>query len=145
MKNPSKSWAEENTFIKAYEEIGQPQAPLRDQEAYPLLEIVHGPKQGVWFSVAHQRELTLGRAASNNIVLEDNSVSRSHAVFQASPSGFTVRDIGSRNGTFINGKKIQGEVPLKHLDAVKVGIYTLRFLEEPTDEPFAAELKEDFT
>jgi pSer/pThr/pTyr-binding forkhead associated (FHA) protein len=119
--------------------------PIRGPEAYPLLEIVHGPKQGAWFTVAYQKELTLGRAATNSIILEDNSVSRAHSVLQSNGSEYTVRDIGSRNGTFVNQKKIQGEVPLKHLDAIKIGIYTLRFLEEPTEEAFELETKEEHT
>lgn len=147
MKGPSKTGVEENTFIKAYEELEQAsKGPVRGPEAFPLLEIVQGPKQGAWFTVAYQKELTLGRAASNSIILEDNSVSRSHAVIQAAANNtYTVRDIGSRNGTFLNEKKIQGETPIKHLDTIKVGIYTLRFLEEATDEPFEIEVKEEFT
>jgi len=147
MTGPSKTGAEENTFIKAYEELEQAsKGPVRGPEAFPLLEIVQGPKQGAWFTVAYQKELTLGRAATNSIILEDNSVSRSHAVIQAAGNNtYTVRDIGSRNGTFLNEKKIQGEMPIKHLDTIKVGIYTLRFLEEATDEPFELEVKEEFT
>lgn len=128
--------AEENTFIKAYEDIEKSKTPIRGPEAFPLLEIVHGPKQGAWFTVAYQKEITLGRAATNSILLEDNSVSRSHAVLEATEGGFNVRDIGSRNGTFVNGKKIQGEVPLNHMDTIKLGIYTLRYLTEPTEEEF---------
>jgi pSer/pThr/pTyr-binding forkhead associated (FHA) protein/TolA-binding protein len=146
MKGPYKSGAEENTFIKAYDDIERSsKGPVRGPEAYPLLEIVQGPKQGAWFTVAYQKELTLGRASTNSIMLEDNSVSRSHAVLQSTGHGFTVRDIGSRNGTFLNNKKIQGDMPVKHMDAIKVGIYTLRFLEEPSDEPYEGEAKEEHT
>ncbi|HEX5033996.1 MAG TPA: FHA domain-containing protein, partial [bacterium] len=146
MKGPYKSGAEENTFIKAYDDIERSsKGPIRGPEAYPLLEIVQGPKQGAWFTVAYQKELTLGRASTNSIMLEDNSVSRSHAVLQSTGHGFTVRDIGSRNGTFLNNKKIQGEMPVKHMDTIKVGIYTLRFMEEPSDEPFEGEAKEEHT
>lgn len=136
--------AEENTFIKAYEDMEKSKTPIRGPEAFPLLEIVQGPKQGAWFTVAYQKEITLGRAATNSILLEDNSVSRSHSVLEsAEEGGFTLRDIGSRNGTFLNGKKIQGQVPLKHMDTIKIGIYTLRYLTEPTEESF--EQKEEAT
>lgn len=146
MKGSPKSGLDENTFIKAYEDMEKSgKTPIRGSEAFPLIEIVHGPKQGAWFTVAYQKELTIGRAGSNSIMLEDNSVSRSHAVLQSNGSEFTVRDIGSRNGTFVNQKKIQGEVHLKHLDTIKVGIYTLRFLEEATEEIFELEAKEEHT
>ncbi len=142
MAESDKSGADENTFIKAYDEMEKSRTPIRGTEAFPLLEIVQGPKAGAWFTVAYQKEITLGRAATNSILLEDNSVSRSHTVLQASGSGFTVRDIGSRNGTFVNGKKIQGEVELHHKDLIKIGIYTLRYLQEATEEEFEMEREE---
>ncbi len=146
MKGSPKGGLEENTFIKAYDDMEKSgKTPVRGPEAFPLIEIVHGPKQGAWFTVAYQKELTLGRAATNSIILEDNSVSRSHAVLQSNGTEYTVRDIGSRNGTFVNAKKIQGEVALKHLDNFKIGIYTLRFLEEATEEIFELEAKEEHT
>jgi pSer/pThr/pTyr-binding forkhead associated (FHA) protein/predicted negative regulator of RcsB-dependent stress response len=146
MEGSPKGGAEENTFIKAYDELEKSaKSTLRGSEAFPLLEIVRGPKQGAWFTVAYQKEITLGRASTNSIMLEDNSVSRSHSVLQASGNEFTIRDIGSRNGTFLNGKKIQEEVPLHHKDIIKIGIYTLRFLQEATDEPYELESKEEHT
>ncbi len=135
-KNNPKTNTEENTLIKPYEDADSAPHPLRGPEAFPLLEIVQGPRLGAWFTVAYQKEITLGRAATNSIILEDNSVSRTHSVLQSDGRSYTLRDIGSRNGTFVNEKKIQGEVELRHLDAIKIGIYTLRFLTEPTEEPF---------
>jgi tetratricopeptide (TPR) repeat protein len=130
----SRDGFDEKTFIKPYDDLETDKGPIRGAEAYPLLEIVQGPKQGAWFTVAYQKEITLGRAATNSIILEDNSVSRSHSVLQTTPAGgFTVRDIGSRNGTFLNEKKIQGEVPLKHKDVIKIGIYSLRYLTKPLE------------
>lgn len=130
----SRDGFEDKTFIKPYDDLEASKPPLRGPEAYPLLEIVQGPKQGAWFTIAYQKEITLGRAATNSIILEDNSVSRSHSVLQAAGEGFTIRDIGSRNGTFVNEKKIQGEVTLSHRDTIKIGIYTLRYLAEPLEE-----------
>jgi pSer/pThr/pTyr-binding forkhead associated (FHA) protein/tetratricopeptide (TPR) repeat protein len=133
MKSSPKS-GEENTFIKAYEELEKTtRVVLRDSEAFPLIEIVHGPRQGAWFSLAPHKEVSIGRAPNNTIILEDNSVSRSHAMLQLTNQGYLLRDIGSRNGTFLNSKKIQGEVPVQHCDLIKIGIYTLRFLEEPAE------------
>ena len=56
-----KNSAEENTFIKAYEELEKSKTPIRGPEAFPLVEIVHGPKLGAWFTVAYQKEITLER------------------------------------------------------------------------------------
>lgn len=138
--------SEEKTEVNANVDFDKSKTPIRGPEAFPLLEIVQGPKQGVWFTVAHQKEITLGRAVTNHILLEDNSVSRSHAVLEArGENEFVIRDIGSRNGTFVNDKKIQGEVPLKHLDVIKVGIYLFRYLTEPTEAPFVMPSEEAVT
>ncbi len=53
--------------------------------------------------------VTLGRASSNDIALSgDSAVSRRHAVFERYPAGWCVRDLGSSNGTYVNGQKIDG-------------------------------------
>ncbi len=140
MKGSNKSPLEEATLIKAFDDFEKPKDVNRGPEAYPLLEIVNGPKQGSWFTLAHQREVSLGRANVNSIVLEDNSVSRSHAVIHELEGKYFVKDVGSRNGTFVNEKKIQEDFQLKQGDIVKVGIYTLRFLQEAAEDlPFREE------
>lgn len=130
MKGSSKSPLEEATLIKSFDDFEKPKDLSRGPEAYPLLEIVTGPKQGTWFTLTHQKEISIGRANVNSIVLEDNSVSRSHAVIHEVDGKYFAKDVGSRNGTFVNEKKIQEDFQLKQGDLVKVGIYTLRFLKE---------------
>lgn len=143
MKGSSKSPLEEATLIKAFNDFEKPKDISRGPEAYPLLEIVTGPKQGSWFTLTHQKEVSIGRANVNSIVLEDNSVSRSHAVIHELEGKYFVKDVGSRNGTFVNEKKIQEDFQLKQGDLVKVGIYTLRFLKEVTaDLPLPEEVSE---
>lgn len=143
MKGSSKSPLEEATLIKAFNEVEKPKDISRGPEAYPLLEIVTGPKQGSWFTLTHQKEVSMGRANVNSIVLEDNSVSRSHAVIHELEGKYFVKDVGSRNGTFVNEKKIQEDFQLKQGDSIKVGIYTLRFLKEAADDlPVAEEHSE---
>lgn len=136
MAERSKNFSEEQTLIKPFEDIEASKSQLRSAESFPLVEVVHGPRQGAWFTVAYQKETTLGRAATNSVILEDNSVSRSHSVILQKGDEYYVRDIGSRNGTFVNGQKITEETLLTHLDVLKIGIYTLRFLTEATDAPF---------
>lgn len=143
MKGSSKSPLEEATLIKAFNDFEKPKDVSRGPDAYPLLEIINGPKQGSWFTLTHQKEVSLGRANVNSIVLEDNSVSRSHAVIHELEGKFFVKDVGSRNGTFVNDKKIQEDFQLKQGDMMKVGIYTLRFLKEASDDlPVQEEVSE---
>ncbi len=69
----------------------------------------------------------LGRGLDNDVVLESASVSRNHAeVFVQSPGTFGVRDIGSTNGTLLNGKRIR-ESALRKGDVFTMGVVTIRF------------------
>ncbi len=56
-------------------------------------------------------EAVVGRLSDNNIVVDDRLVSRRHAVISPVGEGHTLRDLGSRNGTWVNGRKI-GEEPI---------------------------------
>ena len=67
------------------------------------------------------RELTIGRLPHNDIVIDDQSVSRSHATLIINGGEYSIRDMGSSNGTFINGMRINGLSNLKENDILKVG------------------------
>ena len=67
------------------------------------------------------RELSIGRNGDNDIVVDDASVSRKHAVLIISGNEYSVRDIGSSNGTYINGMRITGVSNLRKNDILKVG------------------------
>jgi Nif-specific regulatory protein len=68
----------------------------------PRLVAVDGQWKGTLFPL-EDPEVQLGRDAANQILLTDPSVSRAHCVLEATPSGYTLRDLDSRNGTFVNG------------------------------------------
>ena len=63
----------------------------------------------------------LGRAKSNDLVVQNRNVSRFHAVFSASASGVVLSDLSSLNGTFVNGSRISTPVDLSSGDVVTVG------------------------
>ena len=71
---------------------------------------------------------TVGKGAENDIVLAgDSTVSRLHAVFERFPAGWCVSDLGSSNGTFLNGERIWAQHRLRHGDEVRVGSIRLLF------------------
>ena len=76
--------------------------------------------------------VTVGRGNANDLVLNDSSVSRFHAVFKMQDNGVAVADRGSTNGVILNGQPIQEESQLKNGDIVQVGRYELRL--ENVDE-----------
>jgi phosphoserine phosphatase RsbU/P len=69
----------------------------------------------------------LGRAPECQIQLDSNMVSRRHAQVVREGNVFYVEDLGSGNGTFLNGKRIAGRTPLKSDDRLKLGPILLRF------------------
>lgn len=67
-------------------------------------------------------KVTVGRSSSNDVaVAADERASRLHAVLERYPAGWCVRDLGSRNGTFVNGQRVAGERPLRPGDEVRIG------------------------
>jgi len=65
-------------------------------------------------------EISIGRTPDNALVLDDGSVSRHHASLTSGPDGWTLRDHGSTNGTFVNGVRVR-EALLRDGDRVRVG------------------------
>ncbi|MDX2014468.1 MAG: sigma 54-interacting transcriptional regulator [Myxococcaceae bacterium] len=83
------------------------------------LVFAFGPRRGITLDVA--RPLTVGRAASCDVHLLDDKVSREHCVFERVGGGLQVRDLGSRNGTWVNGARLDGPRALKADDSVGIG------------------------
>ncbi|MFM2076332.1 MAG: hypothetical protein RJA49_222 [Actinomycetota bacterium] len=71
--------------------------------------------------------VTIGRLNDCTIPLNDGNVSRRHAEVRPSSRGYVVADLGSTNGTKVNGLRIQGEQALADGDIVSVGSTHLRF------------------
>ncbi len=69
----------------------------------------------------------LGRSGSNDLVIEDPSVSRFHAEIVRRAEGFCLIDLGGRSGTFVNGAPVKGPVPLRRGDQVRVGRTSILF------------------
>ncbi|HSX97967.1 MAG TPA: FHA domain-containing protein [Streptomyces sp.] len=83
------------------------------------------------------RVMRIGRALENELVVSDLQVSRNHAEFHATPDGrFEIRDLGSHNGTFVNGMPIAkgGTALLGPNDIVGVGHSTFRIVGDRLEE-----------
>uniref|UniRef100_UPI002ACEF82D FHA domain-containing protein n=1 Tax=Chloroflexus sp. TaxID=1904827 RepID=UPI002ACEF82D len=69
-------------------------------------------------------EITIGRAGCD-IILDNPQVSRFHAQLDRTPSGIVLRDMGSTNGTFVNGQRVTAPVALKAGDVIQIGAFKL--------------------
>src|SRR5437867_1962386 len=71
---------------------------------------------------------SIGRAASNQIVLSDDKVSRRHAIVHAQGENeFWLVDLGSSNGTFVNGRRVTQPIQLCDQDEIEIGQFRLVF------------------
>lgn len=82
------------------------------------------PSDGRRFTLSEG--LTAGRGPDNRVLLEDASVSTHHAVFHKIDERWTVKDLNSTNGTWLNGARIQGMATLTEGDSLKFGTLELR-------------------
>jgi len=76
----------------------------------------------------------IGRSHDGDLVVLASSVSREHAELTRGDAGWTIRDLGSRNGTFVDGVRCQGRTPLPPRAIVKVGDVALWFLAEVREQ-----------
>jgi len=67
------------------------------------------------------RRMTIGRGPDNDITVADPEASAVHAALEPLAGAWTVRDLTSRNGTFVNGERVLGERPLHRGDEIRVG------------------------
>jgi transcriptional regulator with GAF, ATPase, and Fis domain len=97
------------------------------------LLVIAGPSKDTSFTL-HTGETPLGRDPSNLFSINDPSLSRRHCVVLAESDRYIIRDLGSRNGTLVNGVEVK-EATLSHGDRISVGDSSFIFLlrEEPKD------------
>ena len=77
--------------------------------------------------------VTIGQSPTNDVPLPfDRTVSRVHCILELVASRWCVRDLSSRNGTFVNGERIWGQLPLRTGDEIRVG--SVRFVARLGDE-----------
>ena len=91
------------------------------------LVIREGTKWSDVYRLVPGRTVTIGRAGTNQIVIKDERASRQHAEIFVTRGVWTVRDLDSRNGTFVNGLRISQRL-LRNGDTITVGDCDLRFL-----------------
>ncbi|HEY3688013.1 MAG TPA: FHA domain-containing protein [Streptosporangiaceae bacterium] len=94
-----------------------------------LLVVKRGPNAGSRFLLDSDMT-TAGRHPESDIFLDDVTVSRRHVEFYRNGSAFSVRDVGSLNGTYVNRERIE-EAPLSGGDEVQIGKFRLVFLTGP--------------
>ncbi len=96
---------------------------LENVPARPFLEVERGKDQGREF-VLQEGENGVGRGIDNDVILTDVAVSRRHLKLVCTAAGLTMRDLGSGNGTLVNGTKVS-TIELSEGDRIELGETTL--------------------
>lgn len=84
------------------------------------------------WTIPSNRPLTIGRGDNNTVVIKNRFVSLIHCKIEVSTDHVLLRDLGSRNGTYVNGKKIE-VVALKDNDRIVIGNETFYYSDNQTD------------
>ena len=86
-----------------------------------ILLVRGGPNEGSSIPLSEGMTM-IGRAPLNDIVLEEPGVSRQHAGIRGDSEGYWLADLGSRNGTFVNGKPVGADpIRLRNFDRIELG------------------------
>jgi serine phosphatase RsbU (regulator of sigma subunit) len=94
-------------------------------------ELYVKPLHGEPYRFALEKEvITIGRSKKNDLVLADQWLSRIHAEIRRDSSRHFIRDLDSRNGTYVNGMRLSQRVPLQNGDVVTLGDQQIRFVHD---------------
>ena len=74
--------------------------------------------------------VTIGRSRQCDVVLDDSNVSRQHAEIRPRGGSWVLTDLGSTNGSSINGRRLAGPEVLRSGDEIEIGTTALQFEEE---------------
>jgi hypothetical protein len=94
-------------------------------DGFALLVVQRGPNAGSRF-LLDKEVTTAGRGPDSDIFLDDVTVSRRHATFTRTATGFVVADVGSLNGTYLNRERIDSAA-VSNGDEVQIGKFRLMF------------------
>ena len=92
----------------------------RSESASNLLLLLTTERQGFAFNLARRSRVTIGRHDSNDLQLDSRTVSNFHAEIVCEPSGLTLRDLGSTNGTHVSDRRVEVEGIAKG-DGIRIG------------------------
>jgi FHA domain len=87
----------------------------------PMLLVLEGPGVGQKI-VIEQQPLIIGREETCDVVIPDRQVSRQHARIRMEADRYILEDLGSKNGTFVNGQELPGAHPLQDGDVIQIAL-----------------------
>ena len=135
---------EEKTSIKSFMDLS---SRTVQKSAYLLVVSTKSSAVTGRMFKLEKDESILGRSSDAEINLVDDGISRKHAKFVVEKEGYRLVDLGSTNGSFLNGKRVQGTSGLKDGDKIQVGSTTVLLftLQDQLEEQFQRSMYESAT
>jgi PAS domain S-box-containing protein len=127
----SRSLIPEGLFAKAFKPFDQLQR--EETLVQPTLKVVSGSANQTIFYLG-KKKVTIGRAAHNDLILEDSKVSRSHATVNFEEGEYIIEDLNSTNGVYVDGKLVRKSV-LKSGNRIALGESQLVFTQQVSEMP----------
>lgn len=127
----------DDSTVMARSSPGALAATEREARAKPAaLVVIAGELSGTIFDLDRD-EISLGRSSETDIALEFVGVSRRHLLLTAVGEGFAAQDIGSKNGTFVNDRRVEHATVLKKGDTVRLGPVVFKYIPKGDPERLA--------
>lgn len=118
------SWYDSGNGAKRSTKQAEFRNPMNDKQTL-MVQLPDAPTRK--YDLSEKDRFSMGRSSESDIVLSDRAVSRNHAELRRSGEIWFVKDLGSTNGTELNGETCQGEKPLSSGDRIGIGPFTLVF------------------
>jgi len=110
-------------------EAASPSGPVFLQQFSVTLVVLEGGVEGTEYAVERPHSV-FGRSSESDWTLQDDSMSKLHAAVEVGAQGVRIVDLGSTNGTYVNGARNE-RADLKHGDRVRLGEHVFQCLIEP--------------
>lgn len=121
------------------DEPDNPEAERAPSTTAAYLVRVQGAAFGPVYALDPAKPASLGRASDNTIIVTDEECSRYHAKLFADTAGWRVQDLGSTNGTHVNGKRVERAALIRTGDRVSIGDFVFVFATDLTKLPVEAD------
>jgi pSer/pThr/pTyr-binding forkhead associated (FHA) protein len=96
-------------------------AGKRDSSDSPMALHAEGLAKPLLSGIGKREEVVIGRGIECDVVIKDAKASRKHCKLVRKDDGFLLEDLGSKNGTFVDGKRISEKISVKPQQTFKIG------------------------
>jgi ABC-type multidrug transport system ATPase subunit/pSer/pThr/pTyr-binding forkhead associated (FHA) protein len=104
-----------------------------EQQTFKEKKNIKSPKSSLYAQLLERGKIHIGRATENQLLLNDPTVSRKHAVLSYENNCFWIEDLGSVNKTFVNGLEIRSKTEIKETDSITISFFRIHLQEGVTD------------